>query len=115
MRHNKKPSFWEGIIGNLLFTGLETISAVYRTVFPRFKRNLGGYTAIGAYDLMQFPRTVGVILLFTGIAAGFATARLIGKSATGVKLLLSGGENKFGAALTTYHSFVLILHQNPLT
>lgn len=82
---------------------LEAITAINRTIFTRFERNLSGYTAIRANHFMEFPG-MGCItaLLFPTFPAGFAATWFIGKTTAGVKLLFTGCENKLSAAIRTH-------------
>jgi len=93
----------------------EAIAAIYGAVITGLERNLAGLSTLCADSIVHLTITAVTTTGSTlaGIAAGFATLRLIGKASLRVKFLLSGSENKFLSTVFADERFVLI-HVIPL-
>lgn len=111
----KKRGSSELPLFNQLLVGLyltETIATVYRSVSSRLERNLGVFSAAGAYCRIHLAPLIAATRIpsfaFPGCAAARATTRIISKSLFGVEFLLRSGESKFIATVTTCQITVLI-------
>jgi len=78
----------------------EALAAVHRTVGLGLKGNLGLAAAACAGSGKELAGTAGVVL--TGVTACLAALGLILEATLCVEFLLTGGENKFVAALFAY-------------
>ena len=78
----------------------EALAAVDRTVLARLEGNLASLAAAGADSVKHLALTAGSVL--AGITAGLAALGLIGKTALGIELLLTGGEHELIATFFAY-------------
>jgi len=78
----------------------KAIAAINRAIFTGLERNLAGFSTFCADSVEHFTAAAIVTASggLTGIAAGLATLRFIGKTFGSVKFLLAGGELEFSAA-----------------
>ena len=91
---------------------MEAIAAINRTIATRGERNFSGATALGTNSRMHLAlatlaaTTAEVTALLTGSAAGRATAWLVLEAFFSIELLLTRGEIKIYAAISTFKGFV---------
>ena len=89
------------IIYKLFFVHLsKALAAINRTVLTGTEGNLRLFAAVGANGGEHL--TVGSLVLLAGVAAGLAALGLIGKTALGIELLLTGGEHELIATFFAY-------------
>ena len=82
----------------------KAFAAIHRAVFARSERNLR-LAAAGRADCdKHFPFGLGGV--FTSVAADLAALGLIYETLGLIKLLFTGGENKFSATVFADDSFV---------
>ena len=80
--------------------------AVHRYIMPRLKRYRINRTAFRAYNLENFALPSHALLSLP--AALRTSCRLRAEAALGIKILLSGTEYKFRAAIPAYQYLILI-------
>ena len=78
----------------------KALAAINRTVLTGTEGNLRLFAAVGANGGEHL--TVGSLVLLAGVAAGLAALGLIGKTALGIELLLTGGEHELIATFFAY-------------
>ncbi len=96
----------------VVFMFRKAFAAIDRSVMARLKRDLIDRSAGGTYDLKQL--TLRSHTFLSCSSAFFAPSRFVFKALFGIKFLLSGGKNKFTAAVSAYQCLVLIHYFLPL-
>jgi len=86
---------------------VKAIAAVHRPIATGLERDLRRHAAAITDDFEHLALAARAALPALGTAAG-ATAGLILKTLLRVEVLLRSGEHKFGAAIATGQSFVLV-------
>jgi hypothetical protein len=90
---------------NLSLFGI-AFAAIYRAIAPGLERNFARFSAGSTNGIVHLTLRSAVIL--TGIAAGFASLGLIGKSFFFEEILLTCSEHKFLTAVFAHKGFVLM-------
>mgnify|MGYP007076403117 CR=1 FL=1 len=100
-----------------IMNNIETITAVYRTIWLWFKRNLCSFTTFCADNIIHFAaRLSSIAAVSLSFTAFMAASRFILESFFRIKFLFPCSEYEFFAAVLTCQCLVLIIHlQNPLT